>query len=263
MDLLQSIMAERRGDVAAARRAVPLGALRAQAAGRVHHSLVRRLRAASAPAVIAEMKKASPSAGPLRADYDPAALARSYAAAGAAALSVLTEPRHFGGAAAHLQAVRAVTDLPVLRKDFLCDEYQVAEAAAWGADVVLLIVAALPPERLRALHAAAQAWGLETLAEAHTEAEVEAVLALDGAIVGVNNRDLKTLATDPALSERLAARLPPDRPAVSESGLRSRADIDRLWAAGYRGFLVGEALMRGAEPGAVLRGLTGAARTKG
>jgi len=258
VNILHRIMAERREAVAAARREIPEERLREAAAGRVHHSLAAVLAAGGATHIVAEMKQASPSAGRLRAAYDPAAIAAGYAAAGAAGLSVLTEPNHFLGSAEHLRAARAATDLPILRKDFLCDPYQVLEAAAWGADVVLLIVAALDDARMRDLYAAALAEGLEVLVEAHTAAELERALALETAIPGVNSRNLQTLNTDLSVAAELARHLPRNRPAIGESGIRDRSDITRLEALGYRGFLVGETLMRGAAPAEELRRLRGA-----
>jgi indole-3-glycerol phosphate synthase len=257
MNILEAIMAERRRAVARARRRVPLAALEAAAAGRRHRSLAARLAGARGTAIIAELKRASPSAGLLRVDYRPARLAAAYAAAGACGLSVLTEPRHFRGSAAHLKAARRATALPVLRKDFMVDPYQAAEAAAWGADVVLLILAALAPAEARALYDAARAYGLEVLAEAHTAAEVDAALALKDAIVGVNSRNLKTLRTDLRTARRLAAAIPRGRLAVAESGIRTRRDIEGLEAAGYRGFLIGESLLAAPDPGAKLRELLG------
>ena len=256
-DILQRIMDERRADVADARGRVPVEALRERAAGRVHRSLVERLGRGAGTRVIAEMKKASPSAGVLREDYRPAEIATAYAAAGAAGLSVLTEPRHFLGSGDHLCAVRAVTDLPILRKDFICDPYQVHEAAAWGADVVLLIAAVLDDGLMRGLYDAAVGLGLEVLAEAHTREELERAAALEGAILGVNSRDLKTLKTDLATAQSLAEHLPAGRPTIAESGIRTRADIERLKSAGYGGFLVGESLLGAPEPGKRLAELLG------
>ena len=255
MNVLESIMAERRADVAEARRLVSIEALNKLAAGREHHSLAARLRRTPGTHIIAEIKKASPSAGLLREDYLPADFARRYAEAGACGISVLTEPRHFLGNERHLCQVRRAVDLPILRKDFLCDPYQVAEAAAWGADVVLLIVAALSPPELRRLYDEALRHGLEVLAEAHTAAEVDLALGLPQAIVGVNSRDLRTLQTDLAVAKRLRAGIPRDRLAVAESGIRTRQDIEELQALGYRGFLIGEALMSATDPGERLREL--------
>jgi indole-3-glycerol phosphate synthase len=255
--VLGQIMAERRDAVVAARAAVSETALEQAAERRVHHSLKARLRGGCGTCVIAEMKKASPSSGVLRPDYDPAAIARAYDRHGAVGLSVLTEPLHFLGDESHLRAVRAVTALPVLRKDFMCDTYQVTEAAAWGADVVLLIAAALPDALMYALYRRALVLGLEVLAEVHTGAELERVLPLDEAIIGVNSRDLKTLKTDLAVAHRLAALIPPARLSIAESGISRREEIVALEAAGYGGFLIGEALVRQDDPGgglAVLRG---------
>jgi len=255
MNFLAAIMAERKADVQTAKNVVAEAALRELARGRVHHSLVARLRGTPGTRVIAEVKKASPSAGVLRADYRPAELARGYERAGAVGVSVLTAPRHFQGSAQHLREVRRAVELPLLRKDFVCDPYQIAEAAAWGADVVLLIAAALPPPDLRALYEVAIQFGLEALVEAHTAAEVKAALALEHAIVGVNSRDLKTLATDLAIARELAALIPDDRLAIAESGIRTRADVAALERAGYDGFLIGETLLRDPAPGAKLREL--------
>jgi indole-3-glycerol phosphate synthase len=257
-DILQRIMAERRADADAARRAVPPETLAAAIAARTPRSLADRLRAGPGPHMIAEMKKASPSAGLLRPDYRPNVIAREYADAGAIALSVLTEPRHFLGERAHLDAARAACHLPVLRKDFLADPYQVLESAAWGADVILLIVAGLARPRLREMYAAALDCGLDVLAEAHTAEELDRALELDQALIGINSRDLKTLKTDLDVARQLAAHIPADRLAIAESGIRTRADIQSLLTVGYRGFLVGEVLMAAPSPGNKLRELRGA-----
>ena len=249
-------MVERLADVEAASRAAPVELLAEAAAARIHHSLADAL-ASEGTNIIAEMKKASPSAGVLMEDYRPFDIARAYADNGACALSVLTEPRHFGGTGEHLRAARSAVDLPILRKDFVCDAYHLHEAAAWGADAVLLIVAALEPGRLRSLHEEALRLGLDVLAEAHTADEVEAALALEGAIVGVNSRDLKTLKTDLAVARSLAGRIPAGRLSVAESGIRTRGDIDELGNLGYNGFLVGESLVRQRDPGAALKALLG------
>ncbi|MBN1557067.1 MAG: indole-3-glycerol phosphate synthase TrpC [Lentisphaerae bacterium] len=251
-------MAERRADTAHARGRVPLNALRERAARRRHHSLAEALTGGGGTRIIAELKKASPSAGLLRRAYRPAALARAYEAAGACAVSVLTEPRHFLGRGEHLEAVRAATRLPVLRKDFIGDPYQVAEAAAWGADAVLLIVAALEGPALRRLFAEARTLGLDVLVEAHSARELELALALPGAIVGVNSRNLKTLETSLDTARSLAGRIPAERISVAESGIRTRAEIEDLEARGYRGFLIGETLLRSGRPGAAVRALRGA-----
>ena len=207
--------------------------------------------------MIAEVKKASPSAGLLRPDYRPGEIALAYAEAGASGVSVLTEPAHFLGSEAHLREVRQAVELPVLRKDFMCDAYQIVESAAWGADVVLLIVAALDSGSLRELYEAAISLGLDVLAEAHTAGELEAALGLEQAIVGVNSRDLGTLRTDLAVARALAPLIPKERLAVAESGIRTGSDICELARLGYDGFLVGEALMAEGDPGATLRRLRG------
>ena len=258
MNILEQIIAERWGDVAEVKRAVPLEGLLERAQDRVHHSLVERMRSAGTR-IVAEVKKASPSAGLLRPDYDPAAMAAMYEVAGAIGVSVLTEPRHFLGSGAHLEQVRQAVDLPVLRKDFMCDPYQVAEAAAWGADVVLLIVAALDQHTLHTLHAAARSFGLDVLAEAHDEREVDAALGLEDALVGVNSRNLKTLETDLATARALAGAIPAGRCSVAESGIRTRADVESLEALGYNGFLVGEAIVGAEDPAATLAALLGGA----
>ena len=258
MNILEKIMDERRLATKATKAMVPENALEAVAAGRVHHSLCSRLsNRSTGTRVIAEMKMASPSAGILRPDYDPAALARAYAANGAIGLSVLTEPLHFLGSEAHFRAARAATDLPILRKDFMVDPYQVTEAAAWGADVILLIAAALPDGLMRTLHERALALGMEVLAEVHTVEELNRVLPLEGAIIGVNSRDLKTLRTDLAIAHSLAARIPAARFSIAESGISKRTEIEALEAAGFDGFLIGESLVRQGDPGAGLAALRG------
>ena len=248
-------MAERRADVAEAKRRVPVAALEREAAARRHHSLSDRLRRAPAPRIIAEVKKASPSAGLLQAFYDPAAVAAEYEACGAIAISVLTEPRHFLGSEADLRQVRQAVGLPILRKDFLCDPYQVCEAAAWGADVVLLIAAALDAAGIRDLHQAAVALGLDVIVEIHAADELDAALACEGAVIGVNSRNLKTLTTDLAIARGLAAAIPAGRLRIAESGIRRREEIVELQELGYDGFLIGESLLRGEQPGRALRRL--------
>jgi indole-3-glycerol phosphate synthase len=257
MNVLDSIMKERQADAVADRRRVPLRALEEAARGRCHHDLRKALAAGTGARVIAEVKKASPSAGVLQPDYHPERTALLYAESGACAISVLTEPRHFLGSEEHLRSVRAAVDLPVLRKDFVSVPYQVIEAAAWGADVVLLIVAALGPGQMSELYAAAREHGLDVLAEAHTGREVEAALELPDAVIGVNSRDLKTLKTDLAVALGLGTAIPAGRLSVAESGIRTRGDVERLLAAGYRGFLIGESLLREGDPAAKLRELRG------
>jgi len=255
MNILESIIAERRADVEQARQRIPIDELRKKARERKHHSLVQRLNEGGAPHIIAEIKKASPSAGVLRQDYRPAEIALGYVKAGASGISVLTEPRHFLGTEQHLREVRSAVSLPILRKDFLCDVYQVYETAAWGADVILLIVAALEKKLLRELYDEAVNCGLDVLVEAHTLSEVETALELDKAIIGVNSRNLKTLKTDLAVARELARAIPRNRLAIAESGIKTRKDIQELEALGYRGFLIGETLMKAADPASALREL--------
>jgi indole-3-glycerol phosphate synthase len=205
--------------------------------------------------VIAECKRRSPSRGVLRADYDPVAIATSYAGAGAAAISVLTEPTFFDGALEHLERVRAAVDTPLLRKDFIVSEYQLLEARASGADAALLIVAALTPDELRQLMATAAALGLDTLVEVHSGAELNVALDCGARVIGVNNRNLRTLAVDVHASHALVSMIPKDVVAVSESGLKSAADLVRLREIGYRAFLIGERFMTDVNPGEALRSL--------
>jgi indole-3-glycerol phosphate synthase len=205
--------------------------------------------------VIAECKRRSPSRGVLRHAYDPVAIAASYAAAGAAAISVLTEPTFFDGSLDHLVAVRRAVEVPLLRKDFIVTEYQLFEARACGADAVLLIVAALPQPDLRRLCAAARALDLDVLVEVHDAAELDRALEIDATVIGVNNRNLRTLAVDVRASESLVARIPRGVIGVSESGLRSVDDLRRLSSLGYRAFLVGERFMTADDPCAALKEL--------
>jgi indole-3-glycerol phosphate synthase len=214
--------------------------------------------------LIAEIKKASPSAGLIRPDFDPPALARAYQAGGAACLSVLTERTHFQGELAHLQAVRSAVDLPLLRKDFMLDPYQISEARAAGADCILVILAALSDAQAQELEAAAGAWGLDVLAEIHNREELTRALRLKTRLIGINNRNLKSLKTDIATTEELAALIPADRLLVSESGLGTNHDLQRMARAGVRCFLIGEALMRQSDVAAATRtllGVTAPART--
>jgi indole-3-glycerol phosphate synthase len=255
-DILAQIMRERRRDVARARRRVSLENLLWEAEKRPRRSLASRLALQGGPHVVAEVKKASPSAGLLREDYDPAALAREYAAAGATGISVLTEPRHFLGTEDDLRRVRAAVKLPVLRKDFICDPYQLAEAAAWGADVVLLIAAALDPGLCRTLYRESRELGLEAIVEVHNLDELAVAVECEEAIIGVNSRDLRTLKTNLAVAQALAAAIPDDRLCIAESGIKTPGDLRTLSAAGYDGFLVGESLLRQGSPGEALRTLT-------
>ena len=218
-------------------------------------SFRKALESAGRVRIIAEVKKASPSKGVIRADCDAVAIARSYAAAGAAAISVLTEERYFRGRLADLARVRAAVEVPLLRKDFIFDPYQLTEARAAGADAVLLIVAMLDPRQLAELHGTATSLGLDVLIEAHTAEEVERAVAVGATLIGVNNRDLKTFVTTLATAERLRPLIPAGALAVAESGIETAADLARLHTAGYQAALVGESLMRAPDPGAALRAL--------
>ena len=256
-DLLATIVAATRRIVEVRQEREPLAVLSRRAAA-LPPRLVRfdgALRTAEHVNIIAECKRRSPSKGVLRADYDAAAIARAYADAGAAAISVLTEPTFFDGSVAHLQSVREAVDLPILRKDFLVTEYQLVEAKAAGADAVLLIVAALRPVELKLLHDHAVGLGLDVLVEVHDATELAVAIDVGARIVGVNNRNLRTLAVDTRVSEDLIARIPRDVIAVSESGLQAAGDLTRLGQLGYRAFLIGERFMGAPDPGAALRSL--------
>jgi indole-3-glycerol phosphate synthase len=261
MTILDEILAHKREEVATAKRALPATELaaRASACARPPLGLRRALETGPGVRVIAEIKRRSPSRGEIRADFDPVTIAQAYAEGGAAALSVLTDERFFGGSLGVLERVRAVSALPLLRKDFVVDPYQIDEARVAGADAVLLIVAALPREELAALAKHARARGLEALVEVHDEAELEVALAIGAELVGINNRDLRDFRTDLAITERLAPRAARRACVVAESGILGPEDVQRLARAGARGFLVGESLMRAADVGLALRTLRGLA----
>jgi indole-3-glycerol phosphate synthase len=207
------------------------------------------------PHIIAECKRRSPSRGVLRPDYDPVAIAKGYVEAGAVAISVLTEPTFFDGALEHLQAIDGAVDVPLLRKDFIVSEYQLVEAKAAGADAVLLIVAALEPGEVARLQQCAATLGLDVLVEVHTAEELAIAIDAGAGIIGVNNRNLRTLDVDVRASEALISRMPPNVVAVSESGLRTADDLGRLQELGYRAFLIGERFMTAVDPGGALKAL--------
>lgn len=256
-DLLATIVAATRRITEVRREREPMAVLERRAAMRAPRGprFEAELGTAGRVNVIAECKRRSPSRGVLAADYDPVRIARQYDAAGAAAISVLTEPTFFDGALEHLAAVRLAVDTPLLRKDFIVDEYQILEARANGADAVLLIVAALPQADLERLQAFAWQQGLATLVEVHDGAELTRALDSGARIIGVNNRNLRTLAVDVEASFALAARFPSHVVGVSESGLKTREDVERLSAAGYRAFLIGERFMTDADPVAAIGAL--------
>lgn len=253
-DVLGAILAATRKIVETRKIARPIEPLTAAARERSPNGglMVERLARPASLNVIAECKRRSPSRGVLRADYDAAAVAERYEANGAAAISVLTEPTFFDGSLDDLAAVRARVSLPVLRKDFIVDEYQLLEARAAGADAVLLIVAALDARRLRALYDGARALGLAALVEVHSKGDLDRALDLAPQMVGVNSRDLRTLRVDQAVSLDLVDAIPDDVVAVAESGLGSHDDLRRLRDRGYDGFLVGERLVSSPDPGLAL-----------
>ena len=258
-DVLAEICAATRREVERRKQRIPQAELERRAkTAPAPRGFARALRHAAAgprPALIAEIKKASPSRGLIRPDFDPPALARAYRDGGATCLSVLTDGPYFQGSDAHLTAARAAVDLPVLRKDFMLDPYQVVEARAIGADCILLILAALDDATARSLARLAGEFGLDVLAEVHDEAELGRALDLNDALLGINNRNLKTLAVDLAVFERLARQAPKERFLVAESGLKTPADLARLARAGARAFLIGESLMAQADVAAATRAL--------
>ncbi|HKA12550.1 MAG TPA: indole-3-glycerol phosphate synthase TrpC [Candidatus Dormibacteraeota bacterium] len=255
-DLLLRLVAESRAEVEARRAAMPVQHLERIAAALPPPRDFRRALRGDRLKVIAEMKARTPVMGRLSDDYSPGRLAGLYSAAGAAALSVLCQETSFGGRPEHLAEARAVSDLPVLRKDFTVDEHQVLEARAYGADAVLLIVAALEPSRLRALLGLARELRMEVVVEVHDEAELAAALNAGATLVGVNHRDLTTFHVDLSVTERLRPLVPPDVVYVAESGIHTAEDAFRMRRAGADAVLVGEALMRAADPAAKLRELS-------
>jgi indole-3-glycerol phosphate synthase len=255
--ILDEILAHKRVEVGAAKQRVPPQSLARRAASLGPTRSFRRALLGTGPRVIAELKRRSPSKGEIRPDFDAVAIARAYQAGGAAALSVLTDERFFGGSLAVLEAVRAASSLPLLRKDFVIDSYQIDEARVAGADAVLLIVAALTPRTLSRLDEHARDLDLDVLVEVHDEAELEVAKTIGADLIGINNRDLKSFATDLAVTERLAKLVPEGVLIVAESGISEPADVERLARAGAPAFLVGESLMREPDPGLALRRLLG------
>jgi len=260
-DLLRTIVAGTRRvvDVRQAREPYTTLARRAEQVPSRPGVFAAALRQPGRIRVIAECKRRSPSRGVLRTRYEPIAIARGYVEAGAAAISVLTEPMFFDGAIEHLQQIRRAVDVPVLRKDFIVSEYQLLEARAAGADAVLLIVAAVSPGELQALLCSAEQIGLDALVEVHNREELDVAVDAGARIVGVNNRDLRTLVVDIRASEDLIALMPRDVLAVSESGLKTPDDVKALGRLGYHAFLIGERFMMQPDPGAALRELLDAA----
>jgi indole-3-glycerol phosphate synthase len=260
-DILTRILATKAEEIAAARRrrsfADVAADARSQSPVRDFEGALRARIAAGKPAVIAEIKKASPSRGVLRADFDPPAIAASYERGGAACLSVLTDPTYFQGDPAYLTSARAACALPALRKDFVVDDYQIAEARAIGADAVLLIVAALTDAQLAALEACAREFGLAVLVEVHGRVELDRALRLATPLIGINNRNLRTFEVSLVTTFALLAAIPPERHVVTESGILASSDVAAMRARGVNAFLVGEAFMRADDPGAALAAMFG------
>lgn len=260
-DILTAIIESKREFVAARKAALPLAALKARLADSPaappagFYRAIRRAVEQGRPAIIAEIKKASPSKGVIRADFDPARLAETYAQAGAACLSVLTDERYFQGADEHLRQAKAAARLPVLRKDFIIDPYQIYEARALGADCVLLIVAAVEDGRLRELAATAAELGMDALVEVHNREELERGMMLRAPLIGINNRDLRTFETSLQTTLGLLPDVFPDRTVVTESGIRNREDIALMRGHDVHAFLIGETLMGAEDPGEKLREL--------
>jgi indole-3-glycerol phosphate synthase len=260
-DILERILATKREEVASAKRLRPIAEIEAAArtapTPRDFEGALRAEIGGGRAAVIAEIKKASPSRGVLRPDFDPVGIAESFDRAGAACLSVLTDRAYFQGAPEYLSAARGACGLPALRKDFIVDDYQVAESRAMGADAILLIVAALSDAQLAALAARARELGMAVLAEVHDAGELTRALAIPTALIGVNNRNLRTFDVALSTTLDLLPRVPAGRLVVTESGILARSDVETMRARGVHAFLVGEAFMRAPDPGAALAALFG------
>lgn len=261
-DILQTIVAHKREEVAAAKAKFPLARLQDRLAlvedqPRGFLRALRAMHESGGTAIIAEVKKGSPSKGVIRQDFDPLTIAETYQQHGATCLSVLTDERFFLGHLSYLGLIREQVGLPLLRKDFICDPYQIVEARAFGADAVLLIAAMLELQQLREFAAQARELQLDVLLEVHDETELELALQTDCELIGINNRSLRSFVTDLGTTERLRPLIPAQRLVVAESGINGRADVERLLAAGAGAFLVGEALMREADIGAKLEELLG------
>jgi len=260
-DILARIIADKSEEIIAAQLARSFTdvdrAAREASAPRGFERALRSKIAAGHPAVIAEIKKASPSRGVIRESFDPAAIAQAYERAGAACLSVLTDVKYFQGSDDYLVTARAACSLPVLRKEFIVDEYQVAQTRALGADALLLIVSALDDARLADLNACARAYGLDVLVEVHDARELDRALALPGAVLGINNRNLRTFNVSLHTTLELLPRVPEDRLVVTESGILAQRDVAQMRRHGVHAFLVGEAFMRAPDPGAALTALFG------
>ena len=258
-DILARILAAKRKEIEEARRRVPDSTVERLAAeaqpARGFHAALKRAVDAGRPAVIAEIKRASPSRGLIRADFDPARIAASYEENGASCLSVLTDREFFGGSADDLRAARAACALPVLRKDFIIDPYQVHESRSWGADCILLIVDAASHDELLGLARLARGLGLDVLVECHDEGQLEQALAIDTPLIGINNRDLRTFETRLETTLDLVSRVPADRLLVTESGIGKPGDVERLRHAGVSAYLVGGAFMSAEDPGRELKSL--------